>query len=113
MGDVGNNGAYARLRAQATSMRRKAESVGNKLQTIAEDIAKKYGARVTPINYKSVDSIVRKAKGEANGIKDIKDSYRTTIIADNVSILHTLTIKADFHKPANTYKEDNTLLYIN
>lgn len=70
MGDVGNNGAYARLRAQATSMRRKAESVGNKLQAIAEGIAKKYGARVTPINYKS-DSIVRKAKGEANGIKDI------------------------------------------
>lgn len=69
MGDVGNNGAYARLRAQATSMRRKAESVGNKLQAIAEGIAKKYGARVTPINYKSVDSIVRKAKGEANGIK--------------------------------------------
>ena len=31
----------------------------------------------------------------------------------DVSILHTLTIKADFHKPANTYKEDNTLLYIN
>lgn len=62
MGDVGNNGAYARLRAQATSMRRKAESVGNKLQAIAEGIAKKYGARVTPINYKSVDSIVRKAK---------------------------------------------------
>lgn len=52
MGDVGNNGAYARLRAQATSMRRKAESVGNKLQAIAEGIAKKYGARVTPINYK-------------------------------------------------------------
>lgn len=78
MGDVGNNGAYARLRAQATSMRRKAESVGNKLQAIAEGIAKKYGARVTPINYKSVDSIVRKAKGEANGIKDIKDSYRNT-----------------------------------
>ncbi len=86
MGDVGNNGAYARLRAQATSMRRKAESVGNKLQAIAEGIAKKYGARVTPINYKSVDSIVRKAKGEANGIKDIKDSYRTTIIADKGSI---------------------------
>lgn len=42
MGDVGNNGAYARLRAQATSMRRKAESVGNKLQAIAEGIAKKY-----------------------------------------------------------------------
>lgn len=86
MGDVGNNGTYARLRVQATSMRRKAESVGNKLQAIAEGIAKKYGARVTPINYKSVDSIVRKAKGEANGIKDIKDSYRTTIIADKGSI---------------------------
>lgn len=86
MGDVGNNGVHARLRAQATSMRRKAESVGNKLQAIAEGIAKKYGARVTPINYKSVDSIVRKAKGEANGIKDIKDSYRTTIIADKGSI---------------------------
>ena len=86
MGDVGNNWVHARLRAQATSMRRKAESVGNKLQAIAEGIAKKYGARVTPINYKSVDSIVRKAKGEANGIKDIKDSYRTTIIAEKGSI---------------------------
>lgn len=30
-----------------------------------------------------------------------------------IYLLHTLTIKADFHKPANTYKEDNTLLYIN
>lgn len=58
MGDVGNNGAYARLRAQATSMRRKAESVGNKLQAIAEGIAKKYGARVTPINFDYVQSII-------------------------------------------------------
>lgn len=86
MGDVGNKGMDARLRVLATSMRRKAESVGSKLQAIAEGIAKKYGARVTPINYKSVDSIVRKAKGETNGIKDIKDSYRTTIIAGKESI---------------------------
>ena len=63
MGDVGNKGMDAGLRVQATSMRRKAESVSSKLQAIAEGIAKKYEARVTPINYKSVDSIVRKAKG--------------------------------------------------
>lgn len=72
MGDVGNNGAYARLRAQATSMRRKAESVGNKLQAIAEGIAKKYGARVTPINYKSVDSIVRKARARLRVLKTLR-----------------------------------------
>ena len=80
MGDVGNNGAYARLRAQATSMRRKAESVGNKLQAIAEGIAKKYGARVTPINYKSVDSIVgavlAKAESSLNLSKYVTERSR-------------------------------------
>ena len=72
MGDVGNNGAYARLRAQATSMRRKAESVGNKLQAIAEGIAKKYGARVTPINYKSVDSMYARLRARLRVLKTLR-----------------------------------------
>lgn len=83
LGIIGNN---LKLQSDAKALRRKAQSIGGKLQSIAEGIASKYGARVTPINYKSVDSIVRKAKGERNGIKDIKDSYRTTIIASKDSI---------------------------
>lgn len=86
MGDVGNKGAEMRLFNAAKELHRKAEMVGGKLQSIAEDIARKHGARVTPINYKSVGSIIRKAKTENNGIKDIKDSYRTTIIASKESM---------------------------
>lgn len=86
MGDVGNKGAEMRLFNAAKELHRKAEMVGGKLQSIAEDIARKHGASVTPINYKSVGSIVRKAKTENNGIKDIKDSYRTTIIASKESM---------------------------
>lgn len=86
MADVGNKGTEIMLRNAAKDLHRKAELVGGKLQSIAESIAKKHGAKVTPINYKSVDSIVRKAKTENNGIKDIKDSYRTTIIASKDAI---------------------------
>lgn len=84
MSELGITGKDMQLRRQAKSLHRKAAMIGGRLQSLAEGVAMKYGARVTPINLKSVDSITRKAK--ENGIKGIKDSYRTTIIADKNSI---------------------------
>lgn len=86
MSELGIVGKDMKLRRQAENLHRKAEMISGRLQSLAEGVAKQYGARVTPINLKSVGSIMRKAKGEQNGIKDIKDSYRTTIIADKNSI---------------------------
>lgn len=86
MGDINTRAYNMQLRSKATALNRKAKSVGGKLQSLAERVASKYGGRVTPINYKSVDSIVRKVSSENISIKDVKDSYRTTIIASKHQI---------------------------
>lgn len=57
-----------------------ARSHGTELQSMAEDIARQFGASVTPINFKSVESIERKAKEV--GYDDIRDAVRTTIVSD-------------------------------
>lgn len=64
----------------------KARKVGPSLQSFAKDVAAWKGARVTPINYKSYASAKRKAADEINGIKDVKDLTRTTIIAQKRDI---------------------------
>ena len=69
----------------------KAREVGPEVQSIAENIATRYGANCTPINYKSVGSIVRKVKTERDdmssyAVTQLKDTVRTTIIADRKSI---------------------------
>ena len=65
----------------------KARNVGNEVQRIAEDIANRYGASVTPINYKSCTSLYRKLTiREGTPIDKIKDSVRNTIIADKKDI---------------------------
>lgn len=61
-----------------------ARSHGTELQSMAEDIARQFGALVTPINFKSVESIERKAKEV--GYDDIKDAVRTTIVSDRESL---------------------------
>lgn len=64
----------------------KASSVGNEIQAIAERIAKINGGFVTPINYKSIESIARKVEIEGVSPHDIKDAVRTTIIVSKNSI---------------------------
>ena len=65
----------------------KARNVGNEVQRIAEDIANRYGASVTPVNYKSCTSLYRKLTiREGAPIDKIKDSVRNTIIADKKDI---------------------------
>lgn len=53
-------------------------------QRTAETIARKYGASVTPLNYKSESSIVSKVR-RGDKLKDIKDLARTTIYTSNAS----------------------------
>lgn len=60
---------------------KKAQAVAPKMQKIAVDIAKEFGASVTPMNLKSEKSIKRKLNDpDVKGVQDLKDLARTTII---------------------------------
>lgn len=79
------------LTKEITEVHKMALASGNEIQSIAESIARKYGARCTPINFKSEDSIRRKVLLEKQdnpmfSPKDLKDTVRTTIIANNKDI---------------------------
>lgn len=68
---------------EARHLAKKAKAVGDDVQQMAEDVAEKYGAKVTPINYKTVESIERKVRDEYNGdITKLTDSVRNTIVAE-------------------------------
>lgn len=60
---------------------RTAHAAGPGTQAIAESVAREYGARVTPLNYKTASSIMRKMHDEGKKIGDLTDIARTTIIA--------------------------------
>ncbi len=74
----------------AKKLNKNAKEVGDELDTVASKIAKKNGADLTPLNYKSYDSTVRKATDELNGVvlgpDGVKDAVRTTIITDGDSL---------------------------
>lgn len=59
----------------------KARNSGREVQSLAEDVAKKCGGYVTPLNFKTESSILRKMQTEQIGPNKIKDAVRTTIIA--------------------------------
>lgn len=68
-----------------------AKNARNEIQGLAENTASKYGAFVTPINLKSIDSIKRKVFLERKDYQlfapnKLKDTVRTTIIADGDDI---------------------------
>lgn len=71
---------------QAKDMTRMAHKVGYEVQLLAEEIAKKHGGVVTPINYKSEESILRKTSAEGISPYALKDATRTTIIVENDEI---------------------------
>lgn len=64
----------------------RASLVGKEVQSLAESIAKNNKGFVTPINYKSISSIVRKATTEGITPYDIKDAVRATIIVPKSQI---------------------------
>lgn len=63
-----------------------ASAVKMDVQGLAEGIASKYGAVVTPINLKSIASMTRKVNTEGISPFDLKDAVRTTIVADRGDI---------------------------
>lgn len=69
----------------------KASESGVAVQGMAELIAAKHNAQITPINYKSEDSILRKINSDQCSVDEIKDAVRTTIIAEKDSIKSILT----------------------
>lgn len=86
-----NNGTLSKYlsygqKRQAKDMVKMAHVVGQDVQTLAEGIAQRYGGVVTPINYKSEASIIRKTTTEGISPYSLKDAVRTTIVVDNGEI---------------------------
>jgi hypothetical protein len=77
-----NKSVYQKITVESSisEIVKRASSVGDEVQSIAERIAIKNGGYVTPINFKSTTSITRKVITEGITPYDIKDSVRTTII---------------------------------
>lgn len=66
---------------------RNARIAGPQIDELSKTIAAKYSATVTPINYKSQESITRKAKNDYGGdFGQVKDAVRNTIIAETKNI---------------------------
>lgn len=73
--------------------------VGDRLQALAENVAQKYDAVCTPINYKTKASIMRKVKLERQNPltpnfkpSDLKDAVRTTIITEKNNIENIISV---------------------
>lgn len=71
---------------QAKDMVKMSHKVGGEVQSLAEDIARRHGGVVTPINYKSESSIIRKTSTERISPYALKDATRTTIIVEKSEI---------------------------
>lgn len=69
----------------------KAKVAAPEIDKLSNDLAKKYGASVTPINLKSESSIIRKVNTEERGdLKQIKDSVRNTIVHEKGSTIESI-----------------------
>ncbi|WP_417032588.1 hypothetical protein [Barnesiella intestinihominis] len=77
-----NKSVYQKITVESSisEIVKRASSVGDEVQSIAERIAIKNGGYVTPINFKSTTSITRKVITEGITPYDIKDAVRATII---------------------------------
>lgn len=77
-----NKSVYQKITVESSisEIVKRASSVGDEVQSIAERIAIKNGGYVTPINFKSTTSITRKVITEGITPYDIKNAVRTTII---------------------------------
>jgi hypothetical protein len=92
--------------------RAKAQLSGNEVQSLAEGIARRYGATCTPINFKGAESIRRKVYSERGENPTftpdaLKDTVRTTIVASRSDIQEVISMLKDSggflrHKPQRT-----------
>lgn len=87
-----NKSVYQKVTVESSvsEIVKRASSVGNEIQELAERIAFKNKGFVTPVNFKSVASITRKVTTEGITPYDIKDAVRTTIIVPKGQIENVL-----------------------
>lgn len=102
------------LAKEITEVCKMARASGKEVQSTAESIAQKYGAKCTPINFKSEESIRRKVLLERQDVpmfspKNLKDTIRTTIVADNKDIDFIISDLVK-HKSFVRLKEQKTSL---
>lgn len=102
------------LAKEITEVCKMARASGKEVQSTAESIAQKYGAKCTPINFKSEESIRRKVLLERQDVpmfspKNLKDTVRTTIVADNKDIDFIISDLVK-HKSFVRLKEQKTSL---
>lgn len=65
----------------------KAKESGHEIDKMGKYLASKYGGTVTPLNYKSAESMQRKVDNEYGGnIHELKDAVRNTVILDKNNI---------------------------
>lgn len=83
-----NKGIFQNISTEksVSEVMQRASDVGNEVQSIAYGIASRYSGYVTPVNFKSKSSIMRKVNTEHVTPYDIKDAVRTTIIAPKSEI---------------------------
>ena len=79
------------LWSQVKDVRSMVLAVGGEVHELAEGIAERFGGVVTPVNYKSFDSISRKCKTEGCLPSALKDTVRNTIIVDEDKIEDVLS----------------------
>ena len=102
-----------------STLMNQAKEIGPDIQNQAEQIANKYGAKCTPINYKTEASIRRKTKNDIEELNHTKDLVRTTIIvpdsdeADSVieKVLLELKQQSNFKRMKVQRAEDDPLGY--
>lgn len=69
----------------------KAKEAGNEIENIGANIASQFGGQVSEIDYKSANSIARKANDYYNGkVEKVKDAVRNTVIVDKQNIQQAL-----------------------
>ncbi len=69
----------------------KAKEAGHEIENIGANIASQFGGQVSEIDYKSANSIARKANDYYNGKVDkVKDAVRNTVIVDKQNIQQAL-----------------------
>lgn len=74
-------------KADIDNAMQKAKESGHEIDKMGKDLASKYGGTVTPLNYKSAESMQRKVDNEYGGnIHELKDAVRNTVILDQNNI---------------------------
>jgi hypothetical protein len=75
------------IRPDVIKLSNVAKESGGEVDKFGRDVAKKVGATITPINYKSIQSITRKAVNDYDGdVSMVKDAVRNTIISEKEGI---------------------------